>query len=129
MELISYKIISETYKIGDSFYDKYLNKYTVFLKYKEHDDEVIIYEDENGKKFNVHFLTRGSRLLLSLGINKIKISIYWDKRLFYTEKQGNMLKRIKKIKILEEYNQIMKDGLESGIITQEEYDNPKLLKN
>lgn len=129
MKLLTYKDIYNYYEIGNVFYDKNLNEYYLIQKYFELDDQVIIYTDILGQQTIIHSLTLRTRLLLSLGINKVITSIHWNKPLFYTFKQYQILKTIKMNDILKEYDTVMKDGLEKGIITEEEYNNPKLLKN
>lgn len=128
MKLLSYKDIYETYNVGDVFYDKDLKRYHVLSCYYEHEDKVIIFTDTSGQETVIHNLTFGSRLLLVIGINKIKISIHWDKPLFFNKEQAEILKSINMDNIIDEYDKFLKDGLDKGIITEEEYKNPQLLK-
>ena len=63
----------------------------------------------------------------SISVNKIKISIHWDKPLFFNKEQADILKSINMGNIIDEYDKFLKDGLEKGIITEEEYKNPQLM--
>ena len=121
MDLISYEDIYKTYSIGDVFYDRDLNKCVLLKKSNDEKIKYIIYNDMSNDDNIAYNITLGSRILLSLGINKIKNSIYWNKKLFFTKKYGEKLMWMNKKQLLIDYEKTLKEGLEKRIITEEEY--------
>jgi len=120
----------------DVFYDRELNEYRILNthdnngKIKSVTFQIVIRSKDKielGKELTVYNVTLRSRILLSLGINNIKPSIYWDKRIFLSKNCGQILKEMNSADILVEYERTLKDGLDNGFLTEEEYDN--LLKN
>jgi len=127
---ISYKDIYDSSYMDDVFYDRELNEYWILNthdnngKIKSVTFQIVIRSKDKiefGKELTVYNVTLRSRILLSLGINKIKPSIYWDKRIFLSKNCGKILKEMNTDEILVEYEKTLKDGFNDGFLTEEEY--------
>lgn len=119
---ISYEYVFDNFQEGDSFYDRKLLKFEFLSKKDFGLIKQINLIDENGKFSSVYNYTKLSRILISMGLFKrLKKCIFWDKQILLTEKMADDILDDTNNQIIEEYIEMLKNGVENGIISNDEY--------
>lgn len=120
---ISYDYIFNNFKEGDIFYDRELRRFEMVKTFTHGLIKEIVIVDENGYESSVYNYTKLSRIILSTGLpfHRIKKSIFWDKLILLSEECADELIEEEQGDIIIEYKDMLKDGVETGIISKKEY--------
>jgi predicted N-acyltransferase len=122
-KFISYEYVFNNFHPEDSFYDKELMRYEVIQTSLNNGMvKEIKVVDESGSISSIYNLTKLTRILLSMGItSRIKNYIFWDKPLLLTEDFADKLMDEQHKDIVDEYKNMLLDGVQKGLISDKEY--------
>ena len=119
---ISYEYIFNNFQPEDVFYDKELRKYTVTKIIKNGSIKEIRVIDNYSTVSSIFNYTKLTRILLSMGISsRMKDYVFWDKPLLLSEDFADELIDEQHKEIIEEYKNMLSDGLQKGLIGETEY--------